>query len=122
MPNSVLLYDETVLKEKKPSPLTHQEMNFWSSHPGSLEMNLTSIHEDTLLIPGLAKWVKDLGCKSCGVGRKHSSDPMLLWLWHKPAATAPIQPLAWEPPDAVSVALERQKKKKKREREKEGER
>ena len=34
---------------------------------------------------------------SCGVGRRHGSDPMLLWLWCKTAATAPIGPLAQEP-------------------------
>ena len=31
-----------------------------SSHCGSAVVNLTSIHEDTGLIPGLAQWVKDL--------------------------------------------------------------
>ena len=54
---------------------------------------------------------------SCGVGCRLSSDTALLWLWHKPEATALIRPLAWEPPYAVGAALEkakRQKKKKKR--------
>ena len=40
---------------------------------------------------------------------------MLLWFWRRPAATAPIEPLAWEPPHAVEAAQEmakRQKKKK----------
>ena len=49
---------------------------------------------------------------SCGVGHKCGSDPMLLWLWHGPAATAPIRPLAREPPYALGgVALKRKKKK-----------
>ena len=50
---------------------------------------------------------------SCGVGHRHGSDLALLWLWHRPAAVAPIRPLAWEPPNAAGMALKRQKKKKK---------
>ena len=47
----------------------------------------------------------------CGVGRRHSLDPMLLWLWRRQVATALIQPLAWEPSYVTSVALKEQKKK-----------
>ena len=42
----------------------------------------------------------------CGVGRRHRSDPALLWLWRRPVAAAPIQPLAWEPPYAAGAAQE----------------
>ena len=49
---------------------------------------------------------------SCGVGHIFSSDLALLWC--RLAATAPIRPLAWEPPYAADVALKRPKKKKKR--------
>ena len=45
-----------------------------------------------------------------GVGRRHGSDPMLLWLWWRPAGVAPIRPLAWEPPYAVGAALKKQNK------------
>ena len=38
---------------------------------------------------------------SCGVGCRRGSDPALLWLWCRSAATALIRPLAWEPPYAV---------------------
>ena len=48
---------------------------------------------------------------SCGVGRRHSSDPEWLWLWHRSAAVALIRPLAWAIPYAAGVALERQKDK-----------
>ena len=51
---------------------------------------------------------------SCGVGCRGGSDPMLLWLCHKPAATAPIRPLAWEPLHAMGAALEKEKKDKKK--------
>ena len=59
---------------------------------------------------------------SCGVGCRRSSDPELLCLRHRPVATAPIGPLAWEPPYAVGAAQEiatttttkRQKDKKKK--------
>ena len=47
---------------------------------------------------------------SCGVGRRRGSDLVLPWLWCKAAATALIQPLAWEPPYAAVAALGKKKK------------
>ena len=48
----------------------------------------------------------------CGVRHRWGSDPVLLWLWYRPTAAAVIQPLAWELPYAVGVALKRQKTNK----------
>ena len=77
--------------------------------------NLTRNHEVAGLVPGLAQWVKGSGVAvSCGVGRRRGLDPMLLWLWRSPVATAPIRPLAWEPPYAAGAALEKAKRKKKK--------
>ena len=55
---------------------------------------------------------------SCGVGRRHSSDLALLWLWHRPTATDLIRPLALEPPYAHGAALEKAKKTKKKKKKK----
>ena len=61
-------------------------------------MNPTRNPEVLGPIPGLDQWVKD---------------PALLWLWCRPAAVAPIRPLAWELPCAASLALRRKKRKRK---------
>ena len=41
-----------------------------------------------------------------GLTIQHCSDLVLLWLWRRLKATAPIQPLAWEPPYAAGAAQE----------------
>ena len=50
---------------------------------------------------------------SCGVDRRCGWDLVLRWLWCKPAATSPIQALAWEPPYAVDAATNKQTNKQK---------
>ena len=67
--------------------------------------NLTRNHEVVGLIPGLAQ---------CGVGCRRGSDPILLWLRCRPAATALIRPLAWEPPCAAGSGPRKGKKEKKK--------
>ena len=50
---------------------------------------------------------------SCGVGHRGGSDLALLCLWYRPAAVAPIQPLAWETPYASDATLKEKTKRKK---------
>ena len=51
---------------------------------------------------------------SCGVNQRCGLDLALLWLWCRLVVTAPIGPLAWEPPHASGAAQENGKKKKKK--------
>ena len=93
----------------KPPSVVHpptqiQQLTSGSSHCGSAAMNLTSIHGDASLIPGLAQW---------------SKDPALPWMWVADvvwilcswlAAAAPIWPPAWELPYSTCAALKSNKK------------
>lgn len=61
-----------------------------------METNLIRMHEDAGLNPGLTQWGKD---------------PVLPWF--RPVATAPVQPIVWEPPYAMGTALKQTNKKDK---------
>ena len=50
---------------------------------------------------------------TCSVGHRCGLAPKLLWLWCRPAAAVPNQPLAWEPPYATGTALKKKQKTKK---------
>ena len=47
-----------------------------------------------------------------GVVLRYSLDPALLCLWCRRATVTPIQPLGWESPYAMGVALKDKRKKK----------
>ena len=49
---------------------------------------------------------------SCGRGCRCGSYLALLWLWHRLAAAALIQPLDWELPSAAGVTIKRKKSNK----------
>ena len=43
-------------------------------------------------------------CREHDAARGQGSDPTSLWLWYRPAAATPIQPLAWELLNAMGVS------------------
>jgi len=63
------------------------------------------------MIPDHVQWVRDLALPRAVVQvTRCGSDLALLWLWCRPATVALSQPLAWEPPYMVGVALKSKKK------------
>ena len=49
---------------------------------------------------------------SHGIGFRCGSNLVLLWLWHRPAATAPIRPLIRGLTYAIGIAIKKKKKKR----------
>ena len=92
--------------------LVNNRKKYWSSCCGAEETNLKGNHEVVGSILGLAQWVKIWHCPE-------------LWCWLqmwfisgiavvvcRPVATAPVWPLAWEPPYAMGVALKKKNQNK----------
>ena len=79
-----------------------------SSHHGAVETKPTRNHAS---LSGLRSCI----AMSCDVGRKLGSDLMLLWVWWRPAAVAPIGSLAWEPPYGTFAALKTKQQTNKKE-------
>ena len=100
--------------------MSHKKTPTWSSRHGTAEMNPTRFQVRSLaLFSGL--WIQRYGsgvAVSRGVGCRCGSDPALLWLWRRLAATAQIRPLAWEPPNALGAAQEVAKRKQKQKQKK----
>ena len=73
------------------------------------ERNPTMNHEVAGSIPGLLSGLRIWCCRELWCRSNTWLRSWLLWLWCRPAATALIRPLAWEPPHAAGVALKKQK-------------
>ena len=76
-------------------------------------MNLTTTHEVAVRSLALFSGLRIRRCSElwCGLQMRLGSRVALVWC--RPASTAPIRPLAWEPTYAMSVALEKAKKQNK---------
>uniref|UniRef100_A0A8D0SLX7 Dynamin-binding protein n=1 Tax=Sus scrofa TaxID=9823 RepID=A0A8D0SLX7_PIG len=109
----------SLLARYPPEKLFQAERNFNAAQDldvSLLEGDLVGVIKKKDPMGSQNRWLIDNGGKNgggfdpCGVGRRRGSDPTLLWLWRRPAATVPIRPLGWEPPYAAGAALKKTKK------------
>ena len=84
-----------------------EEFPFWLS---GLRMQCC-LSEDAGSIPSFTLWVKDQSSTNWSIGHRCSLDLVLLWLCHRSAAEAPIQPLAWGLPYAADAAIKKKRLK-----------
>ena len=85
--------------------------NWRREYPAMAQWKLIQLGTMRLRVQSLAS-LSCLRIRRCyGVGRRWGSDLALLRLWHRPVSAAPIQPLAWESPYALGMALKGQKTK-----------
>ena len=94
-------WQQDVVKNGKDLILLAEITENRSSRCGSVGRFLTS---QILRLVSMTMWVRSLAslsglriwhATSCGVGCKSCSDLVLLWLWCRLAAAAPIRLLAW---------------------------
>ena len=108
MPREAALEKAKRQKKKKKKKILPQKVCQGVPVVAQWLTNPTRNHEVAGSVPALAQWVNDPVLPvSCGVGRRRSADPALLVLQRRPAAAAPIGPLAWEPPYAAEADLKK---------------
>ena len=94
-----------------------KKMESWATSSN----HIASFKHTTEEVPVVAQWLTNPTRNHEVVVRSLAPlSGLRIWccceLWCRPAATAPIQPPAWEPPHAVGAALGMAKRKKKKKR------
>ena len=89
-----------------------QIVSFWSSHCGAVETNPTRNHEVAVQSLASLSGLGILHCHELWCRSQTWFGSALLRLWCRPAAVAPIPPLAGEPPYTMCAALKKKRKKK----------
>ena len=107
MPGTVLEFrDAGVIQEKERSESSHWDLAGLGSDIASVRMQILSLAS----LSGLRiRHCCRMWCRS-----QMQLGSVLLWLWHRLTATAPIGPLSQELPYAPGTAIKRKKKENKK--------